>query len=204
MAAVAFNYNHQKHSHAHAYLLPAVRNLLARIKPGRIFDLGCGNGSVAAALTQDGYSVTGVDLSPSGIVQARLNAPKATLEIGDVTDDLAARFGQFPCVISLEVIEHLYSPNAFAKTLHDLLEPGGTAIVSTPYHSSLKFLALAASGKMERHLQPWKDGGHIKFFTPDGLRRILAEAELTVTAVHRVGRVRPLAKSMIALAVRAN
>ena len=35
------------------------------------------------------------------------------------------------------------------KRVYDLLEPGGLAIISTPYHGYLKNLALAASGKLD-------------------------------------------------------
>jgi 2-polyprenyl-6-hydroxyphenyl methylase/3-demethylubiquinone-9 3-methyltransferase len=36
--------------------------------------------------------------------------------------------------------------------------------VTTPYHGYVKNLALAVTGQLDRHWQPWRDGGHIKFF----------------------------------------
>lgn len=78
--------------------------------PSRVFDLGCGNGSVAAALSQHKWSVSGVDTSSDGIQQARIACPRADLRLGSAYDDLVGQFGVFPAVISLDVVEHVYYP----------------------------------------------------------------------------------------------
>ena len=87
-----------------------------------------------------GWSVTGIDPSVEGIAKARKAFPKLRLEQGSAYDDLAAKYGRFPVVVSLEVVEHVYAPRDYAGTLFDLLEPGGTAIVSTPYQGYLRKL----------------------------------------------------------------
>lgn len=135
-----YGYPHADHSHAHAYLLPTVKEEMGAIHerlgntPPRLFDLGCGNGSVGAHLASHGWAVTGVDPSSEGIAQARRAYPHLRFEEGSAYDDLAAKYGRFPAVISLEVVEQVYAPRDYARTLFDLVEPGGTAIVSTPYH----------------------------------------------------------------------
>lgn len=102
--------------------------------------------------------------------------------------------------VSLEVIEHVYDPRAYARTLHDLLEPGGTAIISTPYHGYVKNLALAVTGNLDNHFTALWDGGHIKFFSIRTLRRLLIETGFQGIHIIRVGRIPPLAKSMVAIA----
>ena len=84
---------------AHDYLLPALMNEMALLRAsavagGRVFELGCGNGSVASVLAQQGWDVTGVDPSTEGIAQANAQYPALKLEEGSAYDDLAARFGQ--------------------------------------------------------------------------------------------------------------
>ena len=199
-----YRYEDGENSCAHPFLLPAVRCELARLDPGkdnlRLFDLGCGNGSVGAVLQNDGWEVTGVDPSVEGIEQARKAHPLLRLEQGSAYDKLAERFGQFPAVISLEVVEHVYAPRDYASTLYDLLEPGGTAILSTPYHGYIKNLALAITGKMDRHFTALWDHGHIKFWSIPTLTTLLIEAGFRDIRFLRVGRVPPLAKSMIAIA----
>ena len=199
-----YRYADDAASHTNAYLMPQVRQALDGVAwpagPRRVFDLGCGNGAVAAELATAGYTVSGVDPSEDGIRLARTHHPALDLHPGSAYDDLAVRFGRFPAVISLEVVEHLYYPRKFARTVFDLLDPGGTAIVSTPYHGYLKNLALAVTGKLDAHFTALWDYGHIKFWSPRTLTALLAEAGLTVERVVRVGRVPVLAKSMILVA----
>lgn len=202
-----YRYSNAEVSCAHGYLLPAVRAELLRLNreqrtENSIFDLGCGNGSVGAVLHSDGWKVTGVDPSDEGIAEAQKNFPMLKFEKGSAYDDLATRYGRFPVVISLEVVEHVYAPRTYARTLFDLLEPGGTAIISTPYHSYLKNLVLAATGKMDAHFTALWDHGHIKFWSRQTLRTLLTEAGFNEPRFLRVGRIPALAKSMIAIATK--
>jgi len=191
-------------SHTYAYLLPTVFEVLARIAKGesglRVFDLGCGNGSTANALAQAGYQVFGVDPSETGIAQARRNFPHLGLEVGSTEIDLAAKYGRFPVALSLEVVEHVFAPREYARRVFDLVESGGYAVISTPYHGYVKNLALALSGKMDSHFTPFWDCGHIKFWSVKTLGQLLREAGFTDIKFHRVGRFAPIAKSMIAVA----
>jgi len=199
-----FRWHDAKLTHAHDYLLPAVMAELQELRPAlreqRLFDLGCGNGSVAWALSRAGWDVTGVDPSSEGIGQARAAYPQLKLQLGSAYDDLASQYGRFPVVISLEVVEHVYFPRKYAATLFDLVEPGGVAIVSTPYHGYWKNLVLAVSGRMDAHFTALWDHGHIKFWSMKTLAILLREAGFCSIRFRRVGRIPPLAKSMIAIA----
>ena len=181
------------------YLLPAVTRALAGVPRGaRVFEIGCGNGVTAKALARLGYDVTAVDTSVSGIEMARLEgASQCRFEVGSAYDDLAGRFGTFDAVVSLEVVEHLFSPATFARTVKALLAEGAPAVISTPYHGYLKNLALAVMDKWDRHHAPNWEGGHIKFWSRASLREFFESAGLRETAFLRVGRIAPLAKSMI-------
>lgn len=162
-----YRYDNHALNASHAYLLPAVKTLLMRDGSAhrRIFELGCGNGAVAHTLSQLGFNVTGIDASEEGIAQAHRSYPGLDLHQGSAYDDLRTRYGQFPVVVSLEVVEHLYFPREFARAVYDLLEPGGTAIISTPFHGYWKNLALALTGKMDAHFTALWDHGHIKFWS---------------------------------------
>jgi 2-polyprenyl-6-hydroxyphenyl methylase/3-demethylubiquinone-9 3-methyltransferase len=140
-----------------------------------------------------------VDPSESGIAQAHRNFPHLKLEVGSTELDLAAEYGRFPVVLSLEVVEHVFAPREYARRVFDLLEPGGVAILSTPYHGYWKNLALAASGKMDSHFTALWDYGHIKFWSIKTLGQLLRETGFTDLEFHRVGRFGPMAKSMISV-----
>lgn len=191
-------------NHSHDYLLPALEQVIGSSAPPgadrRIFDLGCGNGSVAGWLTKRGFDVTGVDPSGEGIEHANRCYPGLKLYEGSAYDDLAAVYGRFPVVVSLEVVEHVYSPRKYAATLYSLIEKGGVAIISTPYHGYLKNLTLALTNRMDAHFTALWDNGHIKFWSIKTLRLLLEEAGFQDIKFRRVGRVPALAKAMIAVA----
>lgn len=199
-----YTYEDGELNESHDYLVPSLLGIMSSLSvpsgQRRLFELGCGNGAVAAVLAKKGYHVTGVDVSAQGLEQAHRRQPNLLLRQGSAYDRLADTYGQFPIVVSLEVVEHLYAPRTFAKTLYDLLEPAGTAIVSTPYHGYWKNLALALTGKMDQHFTALWDHGHIKFWSVKTLTTLLAEAGFQDIAVKRVGRIPILAKSMLAIA----
>ena len=190
---------------SHDYILPCVFDLMNKThaeeeSKGRVFELGCGNGSTAAALVGKGWNVTGVDPSLQGIAQAKRQHPNIDLHQGSAYDDLAKQYGQFPLVLSLEVVEHVYDPRQYAATVFSLLDSGGTAIISTPYHGYWKNLAMAISGKMDAHFTALWDHGHIKFWSIKTLSELLVESGFEDISFKRVGRLPMLAKSMIAVA----
>ena len=189
---------------AHDYLLPKVIEILDTAAKGRaarrIFELGCGNGSVANELHKLGFAVQGIDYSESGIRIAREQYPHLKLDVASAYDDLTGKYGKFPFVLSLEVVEHLFFPRKFAKAAYDLLEKGGTVIVSTPYHGYWKNLVLALTGKMDAHFTALWDWGHIKFWSVKTLTALLEEAGFENIRAYRVGRIPVLAKSMIVVA----
>lgn len=202
----AYHYADSAPPHTQAYLLPPVLAALSQVKwagsPRRVFELGCGNGSTAAELAGYGYEVVGVDPSEAGIQLARQAHPHLEFYLGSAYDDLAGRYGRFPAVVSLEVVEHVFFPRRFAACVFELLLPGGVAILSTPYHGYLKNLILALSGKMDHHFSALWDYGHIKFWSIKTLSILLHEVGFRDLHFLRVGRIPPLAKSMIAIARR--
>jgi 2-polyprenyl-3-methyl-5-hydroxy-6-metoxy-1,4-benzoquinol methylase len=189
---------------AHTYLIPELEKIIHQLERNgferRAFDLGCGNGVIANWLSLRGWEVVGVDSSTEGIFHANKNFPNIRLERGSAYDDLATRYGQFPLVLSMEVVEHVYAPRDYAKTLISLVQPGGRTIISTPYHGYLKNLAMALAGRMDKHFTALWDHGHIKFWSIKTLRALLLEQGFTNVVFYRVGRIPPLAKSMIAVA----
>jgi len=197
----SYVYREARADHTHQYLWQPVKKPLAQNGLDRLFELGCGNGAFAFELSSRDIKVTGVDPSEDGICIAtnRKNAAGhgPDLFLGNAYDDLAARYSTWPCVVSLEVVEHVYFPRKYAKCVNDLLEPGGIAIISTPYHSYVKNLALALTGKMDQYFTALWDHGHIKFWSIPTLTELSAEQALHCEQVQRVGRFKPIGKSMI-------
>lgn len=141
--------------------------------------------------------MVGVDASSDGVRIANERWPGLDVFQRSLYDDLAAAYGRFDAATCIEVIEHLFDPPAFLARVRELLAPNGTLILSTPYHGYLKNLAIALAGKTDHHFTANWVGGHIKFWSVATLSQALDEAGFDVVAVRRVGRIPPLAKSMV-------
>lgn len=194
----AYHYGTSDALQTQSYLLPTVRKVLASHPlKRRIIEVGCGNGANAHLLASAGYEVVAIDPSIQGLAFARNKMSTAQFFEASAYDDLAGRFGQFDIVLSLEVVEHVYYPRQYARTIAGVLNKDGIAIVSTPYHSYLKNLVISLTGKWDGHHWPLWEGGHIKFWSRKTLRLLFSEVGLTEREFYRVGRVPQLAKSMI-------
>lgn len=199
-----YGYQNANAGHMHERLWSGICRLV-KFSPGmRVLDLGCGNGSFAERFLQKGCHVVGVDLSETGIAIARETHPHGRFEVLPVDDQVLTRLGEepFDVVVSTEVVEHLYDPRSYARGCFAAVRPGGQFVCSTPYHGYLKNLAISLANKWDRHLDPLWDGGHIKFWSPRTLRKLLGEAGFEKFQVAGVGRAPWFWMSMVMAAVR--
>jgi 2-polyprenyl-6-hydroxyphenyl methylase/3-demethylubiquinone-9 3-methyltransferase len=172
-----------------------------------ICELGCGNGYLASLLGRAGHAVTGIDASTSGIEIATSHYRSSNIRFirADLDSDVIGSLpgaGSFDAVVSSDVIEHLYRPSALVEAAATLLKPGGVLVLGTPYHGYLKNLAISLTGRWDSHHAPNWDGGHIKFFSPATLKRLLNTGGFNVCGMHYHGRARWLWKNMICVSVK--
>ena len=95
--------------------------------------------------------------------------------LGSVHDNLLVPSGVelFDAIVSIEVIEHPYDSDRFAKSAYEALHPGGIPIVTTPYWGYLKNITLAVTNRMDRALIALWPGGHIKHWSYTALLMLL-------------------------------
>lgn len=160
--------------------------------------MGCGNGSFTNILNNHGYNVTGVEESSSGVAIAKQQYQNCKFIEGSIYDlpysDLNP---EFDAVISVEVIEHLFEPKQLIRAAKKCLKPNGRLILTTPYHGYWKNLALALTGKMDKHHTVLWDGGHIKFFSVETLSQLLKSEGCKDIQFEFAGRFPYLWKSML-------
>jgi 2-polyprenyl-6-hydroxyphenyl methylase/3-demethylubiquinone-9 3-methyltransferase len=184
--------------HSCAYIIDPVVRACRDLGARRVLDIGCGNGALAAALAAASFEVTGCDDDRGGIEIARRAVPNARFEAVGVYDDPAALgAAEFDAAVATEVIEHLFRPAALPRFAAAALKPHGHLILTTPYHGYLKNLALSLTNGWDRHFDPLWDGGHVKFWSPATLTRLLNREGFDVVKVGGVGRLPWLWKSMI-------
>ncbi|MEV6406946.1 class I SAM-dependent methyltransferase [Streptomyces bobili] len=99
-------------------------------RPGDLLDLGCGTGSLSLLAAERGHRVTGVDLSPAMVEQARtkLAGRDAVFLVGDAA---APPVGEerFDTVLVRHVLWTLPDPGRALRLWRDLLRPGGRLVL---------------------------------------------------------------------------
>ncbi len=182
-----------------AFIYPKLKKVLDKTQNKRILDLGCGNGEIANKLIAEGFTIYGVDGSEQGVQIANKYNPEHFFVMNFEKDDLPRELTGiiFDTIISTEVIEHLYDPDAYIKLCKRILKGNGKLIVTTPYHGYLKNLVLSVMGKWDAHFSPQWTGGHIKFWSLRSITELLNQNGFEIKRFLGCGRVPWLWKSML-------
>lgn len=114
---------------ARTELVLCLLNRLNIHPPMSILDLGCGWGTTFKVLEKYGFRVAGCDISRKAL--ERLDRPDRLLIEADITQPIPGQ-KTFDVVLALDVIEHLDNDREAVKHIHELLCPGGVAIISVP------------------------------------------------------------------------
>ena len=97
--------------------------------PARVADLGCGTGTLALLLAEEGYVVDGVDFSPEMVRRAQAKAGEvATFTVGDAAEPPLAN-AAYDVVLSRHVLWAMPSPAAALERWLALLRPGGRLLL---------------------------------------------------------------------------
>ncbi len=157
-----------------------------------ILDVGCGRGEFCAFFNSLGCKAEGIDLSKTGIEYARKQHPDVTFHAGSTDILLPDRAESYDAVFSSEVIEHLFDVDSYLEAIHGLLKPGGTFVLTTPYHGLIKNIVIDLTN-YTKHYDPL--GQHIRFFDKKGLDMCLRKWNLIPQSWTGYGRPWPLWKS---------
>lgn len=145
----------------------------------RILDLGCGSGILAARLAEQGYEVTGIDISASMIDIARLRAPTSSFRVASIYDielpccDVVCAIGEVlnyvadgphpPDVLPslFQRIRHCLSPSGIFLldiVTHDLPADPATRTIGLDAETIIGVTALRDPGAqiVKRHIQLWE------------------------------------------------
>jgi len=101
-------------------------------------ELGSGRGDLSALLARLGAEVTLLDRSEAALEEARWRfqriGMRATYVADDITGSMSAWRGKFDVALSLGVAEHFRGDDRtrVIRAHHDVLRPGGLAVISVP------------------------------------------------------------------------
>jgi SAM-dependent methyltransferase len=149
--------------------------------PGRLLDVGCGDGTFLHKMQARGWKVDGVDFDRRAIENARLRY-NLELRHGDLA---SAGFpsSTFDAVTLNNVIEHVPDPVGLLAEAWHVLKSGGRLVVITPNASSLGHQVFKQAWL---GLDPPR---HLKVFSPEALRTCAERAgihspQVWTTAAH--------------------
>jgi 2-polyprenyl-3-methyl-5-hydroxy-6-metoxy-1,4-benzoquinol methylase len=135
-------------------ILPSLLDWLGELRGRRVLDAGCGEGYLARVLADRGAAVTGIDISPGLIEQARRKNPAGTImyRAADLSHPQPDLSGSFDVVASYLVLNDVPGYQGFIATIADALRPGGRAALAfnNPYYAYLS-----------RHVTDYFDSGHV-------------------------------------------
>lgn len=160
----------QYYSSERADMLPFVPRVASYL------DLGCGEGRFGASLKQRDPSAVVWGVEPSDGPGERAAGRLDRVVVGTFPACLPEIDRSFDCIVCNDVLEHMYDPWSACDDLAELLNPGGTLVVSMPnIRNFATLLQLAVKGRWDYVDAGVLDRTHLRFFTPSTMRE-MAEA----------------------------
>ncbi len=141
---------------------------LDEVPPGRVLDVGCGDGSRLARLRSLGWEVRGQEMDPKAASRAG-QTYGVQVCLGPL-DEAGFEEGEFDAIVMNHVIEHVHDPVRLLADCNRLLRKGGTLIAVTPNAESCGHKRFGSSW---RGLEPPR---HIHLFTQGTLRQLAPRA----------------------------
>jgi SAM-dependent methyltransferase len=141
---------------------------LGKNKPGRLLEVGCGNGHRLAQYRDLGWRVEGqeVDLKAAKLARQLYDLK---IHLGPV-EELRIPDATFDAIIMHHVIEHLHHPEMVLAECHRLLRTNGKLVVVTPNFESFGHRRFGADW---RGLEPPR---HIHIFSSKTVLKIAQDA----------------------------
>jgi SAM-dependent methyltransferase len=138
--------------------------MVAGRPPGRVLDLGCGSGLVAAELRRRGQFVVGVDSAPEPETAHRVDR-LVTADLDAGLPDEAKELAPFDAVVAADVLEHLRAPDRLLRELHEVCTPETILVVSVPNISHWYPRLRIGLGRFDYDHRGILDATHMRFFT---------------------------------------
>ena len=105
----------------------ALSRLRAAAGPGRLLDVGCGNGALLRAAAALGFAAEGLEVS----AKAAARAGGFPVRVYDGDLPRLPPCGPYDAVVLWDVLEHLGDPVGSLRALRGCLKPGGRLLVRT-------------------------------------------------------------------------
>lgn len=160
--------------------------IISKQPPGRMLDLGCGQGSLLLRFNKY-HSCFGCEFDPTARNYAISRGLNSVEYIDLNTAETIPFEGKFDTIVCSEVCEHLLNPRNAVRLARANISPNGVFILTAPNAVPLMVRLRTLFGRKSDWLHyPSTDTertGHIRFYTVDSLRHLLAQEGFLVEQV---------------------
>jgi len=147
-------------------------------KGQKALDIGCGDGLLLAALAKAGVMASGIDVSEEGAKKCKEKG--FDVSVADIsTEDLPFHDKTFDTVIMLDILEHLYDPEALLREAVRVSKQN--IIISVPNFNSLPARLQVLIGRVPENNLPNK--GHLYWFNHRILMKLLKRNGLQIEKI---------------------
>ncbi len=137
--------------------------------PGRLLDVGCGDGNFARHMAGRGWNVVGLDPAMLSEVTEDRSPGRLRLQPGSIAD--LPEHEAFDAITLWDVVEHVEKPAQLIAQATTRLAPGGMLVVETGNYQS--------AGRIQSHGTWWNyQIDHRWYFAPPQLSALLTQAGL--------------------------
>lgn len=135
----------------------------ANRQPGKLLDIGCGNGEFLRFANRFGWDVVGIDFDEKAVAEAKSSG----FDIRHGGIDIIGSEERFDFITLSHVIEHVYDPVELIHSCFSLLNDGGVLWLETPNIESMGYVYYRSCW---RGLEPPR---HVTLFNQASLYEII-------------------------------
>lgn len=172
----------QKEEHYYSFPRPDIQRMMPD-SVRRVLDIGCGDGTLGAAIKREhGAHVVGVEIQ-EGIGQiAKAQLDDVIIGNIEMMSPAYAFVERFDCVIAGDVLEHLHDPTALLRRIRDWISPAGHLIVSIPNFRQDASIKMLDSGDWIYRDAGLFDNTHLHFLSANSWEATFRFAGFNVDA----------------------
>lgn len=153
---------------------------------GRVLEIGCAAGHVTEHLVAAGNEVVGIEIDPEAAAAARAHAGRVHVVDLDMTPASTVESGPFDVIVLGDVLEHLRDPEPVLRDLTSLLADDGRLVISVPHVGHVDVRLMLIQGRWRYQPDGLLADSHLRWFTKQSLRELLASVGFVATEVERV------------------
>jgi 2-polyprenyl-3-methyl-5-hydroxy-6-metoxy-1,4-benzoquinol methylase len=161
--------------------------VVPRLTPGRMLEVGCASGAYLSAMAQDGWSVEGIEFSATAA--ERVRQAGFVVQVGTL-ESAQADPASFDLIVGWMVVEHLHDPVTALRKLAQWAKPGATLCISVPNAAALEFRIF--KGAWYALQVPT----HLYHYTPRSIRALLSQTGWRVERIFHQRNVNNLVASL--------